>query len=734
MMSHNSNMGPIISDGATLGRILPQSNNHLNIGHVNCQSINPRSQYAKMDELREFLTNSNIHVMGLSETWLKPDMSDESVHVPDYRLCRNDRPYPTRGGGVGLFVSNKIKYRHVFSSSAYNLCEAILIEINSHGTSFLIGVVYLPSGDLEAMEDTLGVIFSQYENILIMGDFNCNLFDQVKASNFRSACRRLGLSYIHNSMPTHWDICHDTTSLIDFFLVGGQNNISVSGQASLPFLQSYHALIYISLPFTTSKKDSYIEYRKFDDVDINIIRSHVDQFNFSSFYNNSCVNYKLNILNMLLTELYQLVPIIRFRVRRNKDPWMRIREVIVARSLRNRAYRVFRDSGMEDDRIIYCRLRNKLKSLIRKYRRLHYIKIFDGADSKKVWKILNNAGYGNRNLSINSEIDVNALNRSFVVNNNNNTNAFDFESLSGLTDGFSFKHIYSDELLYALSKVKSNSIGTDGFPIRFIKLVFPCIIQPVLHLFNMVITTSTYPNQWKLSRVVPVPKSNSNSDFRPISILPALSKVMEHVLKAQLLNYIYQNNLISDVQYAYKTGHNTTGMLLGITETIRDYLNRDMNCVMVSLDLSKAFDRLDHSVLICKLREKFKLSVMACKLFNSYLQGRSQYVGVQDIYSDIVDITCGVPQGSIIGPILFLLYMNDCIDCFDLDLVRPFIFADDIQLLFGCTREFPDVLEAVIKCALDKLLVWMGQNFFVINADKTKAIMFRTARRDYTYP
>lgn len=317
---------------------------------------------------------------------------------------------------------------------------------------------------------------------------------------------------------------------------------------------------------------------------------------------------------------------------------------------------------------------------------------------------------------------------------NNCSNSFDFDFFNGELDGFSFNRIYAEDLLDALNKVKSNSIGTDGFPIKFIKITFPYIFEPLLHLFNMIITSSSYPDGWKLARVVPIPKKDSDNNYRPISILSSISKIMEHILKCQILYYISQHNLLSDVQYAYREGYSTSAMLLGITETAREHLNNNKNCVMISLDLSKAFDRLDHGILIRKLREKFGFSVMACKLIYSYLRGRSQYVTMNGNESDVVPISFGVPQGSVIGPILFLMYLNDCVDTLDKDLVQPFIFADDIQLVFACSRDFPDVLEAVINFSLDRLHDWMLLNNFTINASKTRAIMFRTGYRGVCYP
>lgn len=175
-------------------------------------------------------------------------------------------------------------------------------------------------------------------------------------------------------------------------------------------------------------------------------------------------------------------------------------------------------------------------------------------------------------------------------------------------------------------------------------------------------------------------------------------------------------------------------MLLGITETAREHLNGNRNCILVSLDLAKAFDRLNHNILIRKLKQDFGFSIMACRLIYSYLRERSQFVSVRGINSSISSVSSGVPQGSVIGPILFLLYLNDCVNCLDLNLVKPFIFADDIQLLFGNSRDFPAVLETVVNFTLDRLYDWMVENDLSLNATKTRAVMFRGGCRRIVYP
>lgn len=725
------NIGPAISSGNTLRQMLQNCDRNLNVAHVNCQSISPALRSVKLDELKCILRDSGIHVMGLSETWLKPYVLDKSVSVPGYSICRNDRP-SGRGGGVGLLIANGIKYKKVFSSDNYGICESLFVEIFCESGTILVGVTYLPHGDIDVIENVLGDLFMQYNNIVLMGDFNNNLFDHTKAHNIRSICSRLGLAPLHNSIPTHWDLPHNSTSLIDFFLLSDMSKVRRKGQFSVPSL-SHHALHYVSMSFDLNIKKHVIEYRAYDRTDHSAIKSYVDDFDFSAFYLSNCVNYKLTFLNGLLTNLFQFVPLVRFTTKCSKDPWMCRREVVLARNLRDRAYSALKNNPTEVNRRNFCRLRNKLKSTIRKFRRRHQLRIFDTMEHSKVWRYLGNCGLVESENNVLIDINLNDLNESFVFDNRDSSlDTFDSEGFG--FDGFSFNCVDIADLCSALSKVSSNAIGTDGFPVKFIKIIFPYVLEPFLHLVNMIITTSVYPSDWKLARVVPIPKGGSSHEFRPISILPCLSKIVEHLLKMQMLEHISVNNMVRDFQCAYRNGYNASSMLMGITDNIRENLNNNGNCILVSLDMSKAFDRLDHSILITKLRDNFGFSVMACKLIYSYLRGRMQFVNVGGMNSDISSNSSGVPQGSVLGPLLFLMYVDDCVNSLDLQTVKPFLFADDIQLLFNHSYDFLDVLEENVNFNIDNLLCWMVNNGLLINASKTKAIMFRNSSREVVYP
>lgn len=244
-------------------------------------------------------------------------------------------------------------------------------------------------------------------------------------------------------------------------------------------------------------------------------------------------------------------------------------------------------------------------------------------------------------------------------------------------------------------------------------------------MINNVIANSQYPSDWKIAKVIPVRKNNNVEEFRPISLVPVLSKIVEHVIKDQIMLFLNQNCLLNPFQSGFREGYSTTSLLIGLTDSIRRVVDKGDLAVLLSLDLSKAFDNVSHAVLIRKLCTFFGFSLSACRLIFSYLSDRYQYVHCGNLDSELQTVTSGVPQGSVIGPLLFMLYMNDFFTLLNGFECEAFVFADDIQLLFMGHLQLLDVFEYDVNTLLSNVSRWMRESKLRINSAKTRAMLFK---------
>lgn len=731
LMSYNINLGPVATDNTILKNFTSSFCRNLNIGHVNAQSLCPSTSNSKLEEFKNIFDDCGLDILGISETWFKPNIYSSLLDLVNYNLIRNDR-CSLRVGGVCLYILRNLRHRVIFRGMQYGVCESLFVEIFGVESSFILGIVYLPTGAIDVFEDMHSDIFDKFSNIVVMGDFNYNLFDANKSNNFRSLVNRCGLHYIHNSLPTHINHPTKTTSLLDLFLTSQPSYVAHKSQIQYPFFSSNHSLILLSLHFKCQPGEEWIEFKDYNKFKIDDYLEVVNEFDLRLIYDVHDIDCKLSILNNLINLLHSYVPTARIKANSNHQSWMNSQDIIQARIERDRAYSVFLRNPIDENWKTYKRLRNRTKGIIRKVRFQFGKSYFANVNGSQMWKKVRRLGcIGRENI----EIDVNeveTLANNFLSNMCPSDNlSFDFDSFVDDADSFSFHPITEYELLSSLNSIKSNSLGYDSIPIKFIKQIFPAISSSLMHILNTVLTVSSFPDAWKLGKIIPIPKDchNSIGSFRPISILPSVSKILENVMKEQILEHYRQISFFSPFQFAFRKNHNTTSALLSITDSIRRHLNVHPSCLLVSLDVTKAFDRVNHRILLEKLRDHCKFSKTACRLIYSYLSDRRQYVSSNNIKSSIGFVTSGVPQGSILGPILFLSYVNDIIAALESRICEPYVFADDIFLLF---KSYDSDLE--INSHLHHVSNLLSLNKLDINPLKTKAMLLHTRRHGSSCP
>ena len=208
----------------------------------------------------------------------------------------------------------------------------------------------------------------------------------------------------------------------------------------------------------------------------------------------------------------------------------------------------------------------------------------------------------------------------------------------------------------------------------------PAIARSLTKIFNVSITSEQFPSEWKAARVIPIFKKGQRTmldNYRPISILPVVSKLMERILHDQMFDYLMNENILSEHQYGFRPSHSTTTTLLDCTNEWYVNMDRGLYNLVVFLDLKKAFDTVNHEILLRKF-QMYGFGENALTLLRCYLTHRTQKCQLKGIFSNQRKITCGIPQGSILGPLLFIIYINDLPNC--LKHTTPIMFADDTSL------------------------------------------------------
>ena len=296
---------------------------------------------------------------------------------------------------------------------------------------------------------------------------------------------------------------------------------------------------------------------------------------------------------------------------------------------------------------------------------------------------------------------------------------------------FVFKSINAEQVREAIGKLRtSKSFGDDGISSYFLKLAMPFIEDSLVFLFNTSLETNQFPDPWKIARVSPIFKDGEKtekSNYRPISVLPVVSRLFEKLVFNQLYLYLNDNCFINSNQSGFRELHSTVTCLLKNTDDLYSGMDTGNLAGMVFVDLKKAFDTVDHQILCGKL-ESYGVLYRELAWFGSYLSNRVQYCRVNGVDSQIENINIGVPQGSCLGPLLFLVYINDLPRAIKNSTTS--MYADDTSLCFQ-SKDLSRVNEALNE-DLSRLDAWLICNKLSLNVAKTKSMLVSTKAKGKT--
>ena len=281
----------------------------------------------------------------------------------------------------------------------------------------------------------------------------------------------------------------------------------------------------------------------------------------------------------------------------------------------------------------------------------------------------------------------------------------------------------ADEVQKIITNLKTNkAAGDDNVRPGLLKRCSESLTKPITHIINLSFSTGIVPEQLKLAKVIPVFKKNDKQDpgnYRPISLLSIINKIMEKVMYARVMSFLNKNNILYKYQFGFREGHSTIQAIIEITDNILEELQKKNMVAGIYLDLSKAFDTVCHKILLAKL-EHYGIRGEALNWFKSYLKQRKQYTALDEHQSIEQEVPYGVPQGSVLGPLLFLVFVNDIDSAVENNKLR--LFADDSNV-FVVSRNPNTLKQNMVKVVID-LCNWFNANKLTINMSKTAYTIF----------
>ena len=719
-----------------------KNKNKVILAHLNINSI--RNKFTCLKEL----VSDNIDVLVIQETKLDETFPERAFMIPGYKKpYRKDRN--SHGGGIMVFIRDDIPSREVPQIQGFSDLEGMFVEINLRKSKWLLFATYKPpsfskNNYFSLVNKALDAYGSKFENIILMGDLNTTNDDENLVEFLED--RELS-NLVH--FPTCF-MSETNPSTIDLIITNKpksfQNTIGVSTGIS-----DFHKMVLTSMKTTFPKAvPKEIVYRDMKNFDKKAFKRDLKE----NLKKADSTNYAL-FEEIFENVLDKHAPKKKKLQRANHKPYVTkaMRKAIMKRSELATKYRT---RPTEENKKAFKKQRNFCNRLYKKERQKYYenLDLRKINDNKKFWNtvkpLMSNKGPNSQKISlkegdklVTDDIEIaNVLNKHFVssvrclaekggcsahvldINDEKDTldNIFTrfklHPSIIAIKEK-SFKEIFdltlltTDEFLSEINKL-DHTKSTTGISISLLKDNSDICAPILTNIFNSCINNGVFPDQLKLADITPIFKSvdsMAKKNYRPVSILNSVSKLFEKLIQKQL-NPFFDDKL-SEYLCGYRKGNSTQYALLNLIESWKKYRDNHGYSAAVLMDLSKAFDTINHDLLLAKLHA-YGVSKNALKLMMSYLRNRYQRTKVNGEYSSWEELLTGVPQGSVLGPLLFNIYLNDLL--YAVENAEICNFADDTTPHSSGYDLKEVMIDVEHDCSL--LVEWFRDNYLTLNADK----------------
>ncbi len=733
-----------------VGKQLPKG---MKIGAWNLRSIRNKFEELKLIMLQP----DELDILCVTESHLKKEDKDADYEIkaeekspPLYNMLRRDRTNQDGGGGIIMYIRSEIPHfrrEDLEQKQDYDDIECVWAEIkypNSPG--ILVCAVYrAPDYSLnmfmERFEPIMETAFMENKELIVLGDFNMdytNGFDDHQG--WKLFIESFSLYQMINT-PTR--VTEESATIIDHIYTTEPSNIAAVMVPVIGTSDHYPVCYTRNSRGSVKNKHISIKYRSFKRFNEASFISDLENQPWHRVNQFEDPNEALEVFNTLLMEIVDKhMPEIEKRVKRQRQQEWMVPEILDMMHARDQ-FKRNRDEGN------YKLYRNVCTTLIRDAKAEFYKrKLEEATTGQNVWKYLKELipTSSMKDISMirtddgeitNPKDIANEFNNFFIeiaekyIPHNPDGSDYDDSKLRAYIESiippditFSIPDMDSQFICSELQHMKVNkATGLDGINAKVLRIAAPVIAEPLRYIYNLSIRSGIFPDIWKKARVTPIHKSKDITDrgnYRPVSILPLLSKLIERHIHNCFYKYLMDLRILIQSQSGFRKLHSCETALIKLIDTWVEALNRGELNGVIFIDLRKAFDLVNHEILLKKLAV-YRCDENALKWFSSYLDNRTQCVRTNGELSSFRTIQSGVPQGSILGLLLFILFINDlplhCNNSIDM-------FADDSTL--HTQKRTVVELEHELNADLENISMWCKSNKMATNTAKTHSMLVTT--------
>lgn len=727
---------------------------------------NARGIRHKQIEFFDFLQRNKIDIALITETWLTSDIRFSHVNYACYRQDRES----VIGGGVAILINKNIKHS-IAHMPKLDVIEALCVEINvENSLKFKICSAYFPGRRSTSERKILFrrdilKLFRQNSDFLIGGDLNCrhqswgclrancwgNILNDILATHSR-------LSLLNTMEPTYIPSnASQNPSTLDVFITNTNNLFSQP--IALSSLSSDHLPVCTTLNISASA-NSFVGKYKYAAANWNRFRSYIsNNINIDNLsLSNTNVSHEIDkhieyFIGTVTAAADNSIPKTSAQCPQAPSLPQYIIHLIRLRNSARRKWIRYRQYFYRDE---YVMLNSQINNEISMFRNRYWNSLLSSFSkgSKPFWKVAKVIKKKNCNISplkslgtayVTQEEKAHILAKTFADNHLISANLSDIETSyevevsiaelariishadeSSLTNVVTVKNIINETS-------PRKSVGLDNISNRLLKALPPKGIRYLVFIFNACLRICYFPKEWKTAKVIPIAKPGKPKDnplsYRPISLLSSIGKILEKIIKRQLLTYIETNEILPKEQFGFRCGHSTSHQVLRIKNHIQKGFNLKCSTGLVLLDIEKAFDTVWHDALVHKMY-KFGFPTALIKIVQNFLQHRFFAVHIGNVHSSLQGVPFGVPQGSVLGPVLFNIYISDIPNLFPNTHLA--MFADDTAIYSSSILPC-DILQC-LQNSLHKIEKFFHRWKIKANPNKSQAVFFTRRRKQTFFP